>query len=396
MIKFRYLEYNSIFLEIYYKNYLKIFLFILYFFPIHIFFIIGDNKMHAVVKDKRAMGVSIKEVDEPKPSHNEVLIKIEKAAICGTDLHIWRWSKWAQSRIKKIPLVIGHEFTGIVIKKGDGVTSVDEGDIVSAETHIVDGSCYQCKTGKMHICRNLKILGVDRDGAFAEYIVIPELNAWINDKDLDPEVAAIQEPLGNAVHTIFPSDRVEDLAGKYAAVMGCGPIGLMGIAVLRTVGIEKVFAVEISEYRLKYAEKMGSDILINPLKEDVVKNIMEETRGRGVDIVLEMSGAESAVKAGFKVATPGGRISLLGLYDNPVSLDFNNNIILKGVTVYGITGRRMFQTWYQVKGLLNIPDFRRKIKSLVTHRMKMDDIEKGFELLNAKEAVKIALDPKFT
>ena len=352
--------------------------------------------MYAVVKDKRAMGVSIKEVDNPKTSRNEVLIKIEKAAICGTDLHIWRWSKWAQSRIKKIPLVIGHEFTGVVIKKGDGVASVDEGNIVSGETHIVDGSCYQCKTGKMHICQNLKILGVDRDGAFTEYIVIPELNAWINDKDLDPEIAAVQEPLGNAVHTIFPSDRIEDLAGKYAAVMGCGPIGLMGIAVLRAVGVEKIFAVEISEYRLKYAEKMGSNILINPLKEDVVKNIMEETKGRGVDIVLEMSGAESAVKAGFKVVTPGGRISLLGLSDNPISLDFNSNIILKGISVYGITGRRMFQTWYQVKGLLNIPDFRRKIKSLVTHRMKMSDIEKGFELLNAKEAVKIALDPKFT
>ncbi len=366
------------------------------FFPSISFSLFGECEMYAVVKDKKAKGVSIKEVDEPKLGHDEVLIKIKKAAICGTDLHIWRWSKWAQSRIKNIPLIIGHEFSGIIVKKGDGVSFVDEGDFVSGETHIVDRSCYQCRTGKMHICQNLKIIGVDRDGAFAEYIVIPELNAWKNDETLDPEVAAIQEPLGNAVHTVFPSDRVEALAGKYALVMGCGPIGLMSIAVLRTVGVEKIFAVEISDYRLNYAEKMGADILINPLKEDIVKNVIEETRGRGVDVVLEMSGAETAIKASFKVVTPGGRVSLLGLPDESITLDFSNDIILKGVRIYGVTGRRMFQTWYQVKGLLNIPDFRNKIRSLITHKMKMGDIEEGFELLNTKEAVKIVLDPIFT
>ena len=352
--------------------------------------------MYAVVKDKKAKGISIKEVDEPELGHDEVLIKIKKAAICGTDLHIWSWSKWAQSRIKNIPFIIGHEFSGVVVEKGDGVSFVDVGDFVSGETHIVDRSCYQCRTGKMHICQNLKIIGVDRDGAFAEYIVIPELNAWENDEKLDPEVAAIQEPLGNAVHTVFPSDRVENLAGKYALVMGCGPIGLMSIAVLRTIGVEKIFAVEISDYRLNYAEKMGADILINPLKEDVIKNVIEETKGRGVDVVLEMSGAEPAIKTSFKVVTPGGRVSLLGLPDESVSLDFSNDIILKGVRIYGVTGRRMFQTWYQVKGLLNISDFRNKIRSLITHKMKMSDIEEGFELLNTKEAVKIVLDPVFT
>lgn len=352
--------------------------------------------MYAVFKDKKAPGISIKEADYPRPKSNEVLVKIEKAAICGTDLHIWSWSRWAQSRIKNIPLIIGHEFSGVVIEKGEDVTMVDLGDNVSGETHIVDGSCYQCKTGKMHICQNLQILGVDRDGAFAEYVVIPELNAWVNDNDLDPEVAAIQEPLGNAVHTVFPSDRVEDLAGKYAAVMGCGPIGLMSIAVLRAVGVEKIFAVEISDYRLGFAEEMGADVSINPLKEDVIKNVMEETSGRGVDIVLEMSGAEEAIKTSFKILTAGGKISLLGLPDYPVSLDLSNNIILKGIAIYGITGRRMFQTWYQVRGLLNIPSFRRKIKSLITHRMVMSDVEKGFELLKAKEAVKIILEPKFT
>jgi len=354
------------------------------------------TKMYAVFKEQRSPGLSIRETDIPKPGKNEVLVKVEKAAICGTDLHIWEWDSWARSRIKNLPLIIGHEFSGYVVEKGENVSKINIGDYVSAETHIVDESCYQCRTGKMHICRNLKILGVDINGAYAEYVVIPELNAWKNDKDLDPEIAAIQEPLGNAVHAIFPHERIEPLAGKYALVLGCGPIGLMSIAILKTIGLEKVFASEISEYRLKFAEKMGADVIINPVKEDIVKIIYEETNGRGVDLVLEMSGAEPALNTAFKVVTPGGRISLLGIFNKDITLNFNENIIFKGITIYGITGRRIFQTWYQIKGLLNIPGFRRKIKSLITHRIKMSDIEKGMNMLKSKEAVKIVLDPVFT
>ena len=351
--------------------------------------------MYAVVKDKKSPGISIREVDDPRPGPKDVLIKVLRAAICGTDLHIWKWNSWAESRIRNLPLVIGHEFTGIVEEVGEDVEGVAVGDLVSGETHVVDGTCYQCRTGKMHICRNMEIVGVDRDGAFAEYIVIPAFNAWVNDKDLDPDIAAVLEPLGNAVNAVFPSDDVDDPAGKYALVLGCGPIGLMSIAVLREAGVEKIFAVEISGYRMRYAEKMGADMVLNPLEEDVVSIVMSETNGRGADIVLEMSGAPPALETGFRALTPGGRISLLGLPDKPVSIDVNNAIIFKGAVVYGITGRRMFQTWYQVRGLLNIPRFRDKIRMLITHKMDMADIEEGFHLLESKEAVKIVLRPRF-
>jgi threonine 3-dehydrogenase len=322
-------------------------------------------------------------------------VKIEKAAICGTDLHIYEWNEWAKKRIKKLPLIIGHEFSGVVVEKGEDVEKVELGDFVSGETHVVDESCYQCRTGKMHICRNLKILGVDINGAFAEYILIPELNAWRNNKKLDPRIAAIQEPLGNAVHTIFPRDKVEPVAGKTVLVTGCGPIGLMSIAVLNTVGARKIFATELSEYRLKFAEKMGADVVINPEEDDPLKTIMEETHGDGVDIVLEMSGAEPALILGLRALKPGGRISLLGIFNREVGINWNELVTFKGIHIYGITGRRMFQTWYQVKGLLEIPAFRNKISSLITHEMNMRNIEKGMELLKNKEAVKIILDPVF-
>lgn len=351
--------------------------------------------MHAIIKKSPKPGVSIEKVEVPAPRRREVLVKIEKAAICGTDLHIWEWDHWAQKRIKNLPLIIGHEFAGVVIDKGDDVVKVDIGDHVSGETHIVDETCYQCRTGRMHICENLRILGVDVNGAFAEYIVIPELNAWVNDKSLDPRIASIQEPLGNAVHTIFPRDDIEPIAGKSVLVTGCGPIGLMSIAVLRTIGARKIIASEVSDFRLKYAEKMGADIVINPLNENLEKIIMEETKGRGVDILLEMSGAEAALKSGLKVVTPGGRVSLLGIYNKEIAIDWNEFVTFKGIRIYGITGRRMFQTWYQVKGLLEIKEFRNKIKTLITHELKMKDINKGMELLRSKEAVKIILDPVF-
>jgi len=351
--------------------------------------------MYAIVKNKPVGGVSIERKPIPKPGRGEVLVKIEKAAICGTDLHIWEWDNWARRRVKKLPLIIGHEFSGVVVDKGEDVEKVELGDFVSGETHIVDESCYQCRTGKMHICRNLRILGVDVDGAFAEYVLIPELNAWKNSKALDPRIAAIQEPLGNAVHTIYPRDEVEPVAGKTVLVTGCGPIGLMSIAVLDVAGARKIFATEISQYRLKFAERMGADVIINPLEEDPLKIIMDETEGEGVDIVLEMSGAGSALLLGLKALKRGGRISLLGIYNKEVAINWNELVTFKGIHIYGITGRRMFQTWYQVKGLLEIPSFKRKISSLITHELNMRDVDRGMELLKNKKAVKIVLNPVF-
>jgi threonine 3-dehydrogenase len=351
--------------------------------------------MYAVIKSERGPGISIGEVDEPSYDSDGVLIKIERAAICGTDLHIYSWNDWAESRINRLPLILGHELSGKVVEVGSNVRNINIGDLVSIETHVVDGTCYQCRTGRMHICRNLRIIGLDVDGGFAEYISVPALNVWVNDVGIEPDIAAIEEPLGNAVHAVYP-DGSEDLAGKYALVLGCGPIGLMSIAVLKEAGLEKIIAAEVSEYRLGFASKMGADILINPLKEDIVNVVMAETRGRGADIVLEMSGSPQALLAGINATTCGGRISLLGLPDVNVSMDLSNDVILRGIRLVGITGRRMFETWYQVKGLLNIPSFRSRIRSLITHKMDMSSIDDGFNLLRGKEAIKIVLRPKFT
>jgi len=355
--------------------------------------------MYAVIKKRRGPEAEIATVDVPKIRRNDVLVKVKAASICGTDIHIWDWNEWAQSRIKKIPLIFGHEFAGEVIKVGEDVKNVQKGDSVSAETHIVDGTCYQCRTDRMHICQHMEILGVDRDGAFAEYVAIPERNAWKNDPQLDPAIASVQEPLGNAVQAILPKDHVEDISGKNVAVLGCGPIGLMAIAALKTLGAAKIFATAggRNKVRMELANKMGADMVISSEEagKNLVKIIRDATDGNGVDVALEMSGAPSAVRQAFEMLTPGGRVSLLGLLDKPMELDLNNAMVFKGATVYGISGRRMFQTWYQVKGLLSNSDFRNKIASIITHKVPMRDIKKGIELINSKQAAKVVLEPKW-
>ena len=355
--------------------------------------------MYAVLKSERAPGLKIDRVEIPKIKDDEVLVKVNMASICGTDVHIWEWNEWAQTRIKKIPLIFGHEFAGEVVEIGKNVTNVNVGDFVSAETHIVDGTCYQCQTDRMHVCQNMEILGVDRNGAFAEYVALPERNAWKNDPHLDPAIASIQEPLGNAVQSVIPKDHVEDIAGKTVAVLGCGPIGLMAIAVLKALGAAKVFATAGGRnlVRMELAKEMGADMVLSAAEhgEKIVDIILDETNGQGVDVVLEMSGAASALKQAFKILTPGGRVSLLGLFNRPVELDFNNAIVFKSAVVYGITGRRMFQTWYQVKGLLSRSEFREKISKIITHRFPIKDIEEGMKAIHEKKAGKVVLEPKW-
>ncbi|MDH5449652.1 MAG: L-threonine 3-dehydrogenase [Candidatus Bathyarchaeota archaeon] len=355
--------------------------------------------MKAVVKKRPGPGAEITTVDEPSVHKDEVLVKMKAASICGTDIHIWEWNAWARSRIKKIPLIFGHEFAGEVVEIGKDVTNIHEGDMVSAETHIVDGSCYQCRTDRMHVCQNMEILGVDRDGVFAEYVVLPERNAWKNNPNLDPAIASIQEPLGNAVQSVLPKNRIDDITGKNVAVLGCGPIGLMAIAVLKTMGAARIFATAggLNQTRMELAEKMGADLVLNARKEgeNLVKIIRDATDGNEVDVVLEMSGAPSAVRQAFKMLTPGGRVSLFGLLDRPTELDLNNALIFKAATVYGISGRRMFQTWYQMKGLLSDPQFRKKIASVITHKIPIKNIAKGIDLIQSKQAGKVVLEPKW-
>ena len=357
------------------------------------------TNMYAIVKKERKPGTEIATVNVPKIKEDEVLVKVKAASICGTDVHVWDWNEWAQNRVKKIPLILGHELAGEIVEVGTDVTTLQVGDMISAETHIVDGTCYQCKTDRMHICQNVQILGVDRDGAFAEYVALPERNAWKNDPHLDPAIASLQEPLGNAVQCVLPKDHVEDITGKTVAVLGCGPIGLMAIAVLKKLGAARIFATAggRNRVRMKLGRELGAEMVLNAREEseDIVKTIREATDGNGVDVVLEMSGAPSAAKQAFQILTPGGRVCLFGLFERPVELNLNDAIVFKAATVYGISGRRMFQTWYQVRGLLSNSDFRQKIASIITHRMPMKNIAKGIEAIHSKQAAKVLLEPKW-
>src|SRR5262245_4363654 len=305
------------------------------------------NTMLAVVKPEAAPGADVREVKIPKFGRTDVLVKVKVASICGTDLHIYEWDRWAQRRIHP-PLIPGHEFCGEVVAFGDEVTTVKEGDFVSAEMHVACGKCLQCRTGEAHICQNVKIIGVDADGAFAEYVVIPESNIWKLDPAIPIEYASILDPLGNAVHSVLAGE----IAAKTVAITGCGPIGLFSIAVAHAVGASQVFAIETNAHRRSIASKMKADFVLDPASEDVTAAVLDRTGGLGVDVVLEMAGQPKAIRTAFDIVRRGGRISLLGLTSKPISLNFSEDIIFKGVTIQGINGRRMYQTWYQMTALL--------------------------------------------
>ncbi len=355
--------------------------------------------MHAVVKRNREPGAEIEDVRDPTVGKGEVLAKTLMTSICGTDVHIWDWNHWAQNRLKKLPIIFGHEFCGEVVEVGKGVKSVKPGDIISAETHIVDGTCYQCRTGRMHVCRNVEVLGVDRDGVFAEYVKIPEMNARKLPKGLSPQLGSILEPLGNATFTVFPNDCFHDIKGKNVVVAGAGPIGLMAIALLKTAGAKQVIASELGSEKVRsgLAKKMGADMVLDASvgHDELVRLVKDATDGNGADVCLEMSGAEPSLKFVLDALTPGGRLSILGLYNDPVTVDVNNAITFKAATVFGITGRKMFQTWDLMSEVLKKPAFRAKLSSIVTHTLPIRDIEKGMELIRSKQAAKVSLKPEW-
>ena len=348
-----------------------------------------SKTMLAVVKPEAAPGADVRQVKIPSFGRTDVLVKVKVASICGTDLHIYEWDRWAQGRIHP-PLVPGHEFCGEVVAYGDEVTSVKEGDFVSAEMHVACGKCLQCRIGEAHICQNVKIIGVDADGAFAEYVVIPESNIWKLDPAIPLEYASILDPLGNAVHTVLAGE----IAGRSVAITGCGPIGLFAIAVARAVGAAQVFAIEVNEHRRKVARQMKADFTLDPSKDDVNKIVMEQTGGAGVDVVLEMAGHPSAIRTAFDIVRRGGRISLLGLTSKPVSLNFSEDIIFKGITIQGINGRRMYQTWYQMTALLKAGKL--DLHPVITDRIAMKDFSKAMERLKTGEASKILVYPNGT
>lgn len=342
--------------------------------------------MRALVKERRAPGAAIREVPVPEPGPGEVLIQVQAASVCGTDVHIERWDAWAQANVQP-PLVFGHEMAGLVVARGEGATRVPIGSLVAAETHLVDWTCYQCRTGRANVCQHLRILGVQAPGVFAEYAVIPETNAWVSE-GLAPEVAALQEPMGNAVHALF----VEEIAGQSVAILGCGPIGLMAVAIARMAGARHVFATDLNPERLAVAGRMGAHEAIDA-HEDVVARLRAATDGDGVDVVLEMSGAEAALHTGLRALTNGGRISLLGTHAKPATIDVSAEMIFNGIRVYGITGRRMWETWYRTTALL---EEGLDLSPIITHRLPLEQYADAFELVAAGHAGKVVLLPQVT
>ncbi len=321
----------------------------------------------------------------PQPGEREVLLKMETTSICGTDYHIYSWDPWAADVVTP-PIVLGHELAGRVVGLGAGVTRVREGDLVGVESHIFDWTCAQCRAGNMHLCRNLRVIGAHVDGGFAEYMVIPEANA-IESNGLDPAVVALQEPMGNAVHAAF----VEPIEGRSVAVTGCGPIGLLSVGIARAAGASLVIATDTEPYRLELARRMGADLVFDARSPDVVEGVLQATGGDGVEVVLEMSGAAPALQQALRFVTRGGRISLLGIFGSPVTVDLSDDVIQRGLRLYGIYGRRIYGTWEKTQELLR--SGRLDVSPIITHRFDLADWEQGFKLIAERHAGKVVLLP---
>jgi threonine 3-dehydrogenase len=342
--------------------------------------------MIAIVKERPAPGLTLKRVPVPRElGPHDVLVKVKRASICGTDVHIYNWDAWSQERIRP-PQIDGHEFTGEVVSIGGDVSSVKVGDSVVSETHIPCQKCLQCRTGKMHICKNMQILGVHRDGVFAEYVRVPEVVLWKVDPSIPLEYASIMEPFGNAIHTAL----VTDLTGKNVLITGAGPIGVMAVAVAKVSGAAQVIVSEIKEFRKELARKMGADVIIDPTKEDLTKKVKAMTEDNGADVLLEMSGNSTAFKQGLDSLTNGAVVSLLGVFPGELSFDINGLFTFKGLTMYGITGRKMFETWQVATQLLK--NKRIDLSPVVTHILPAEKFEEGFDVMIRGVSGKVILE----
>ena len=342
-------------------------------------------KMKALIKETPEKGAVLKQVEVPAIRDNEVLVKVKKAAICGTDIHIYFWTAYAQQRLK-LPMIFGHEFCGEVVEVGKNAKRLKKGDLVAVETHIPCEACFQCNTGLMHVCRDMKIIGVHTTGTFSEYAAIPEICAWRLSPTTTPDIGAVYEPFGIGVHSLAR----HKVAGKRVLITGAGPIGLFALAVARMSGAMKIFSSDVSDERLKLATRMGADLALNPQKVDVVKEIMKATGDFGVDIFVELSGNGEACRTGLKALRRGGAVSLVGLFNNTVELDLVNDVIYKEATVYGITGRTMFSTWTEAADILDSGHI--DIAPVITHHFSMEEFEKAFETAHSGKCGKILFD----
>jgi threonine 3-dehydrogenase len=341
--------------------------------------------MRALVKPSATPGFLLTDVPIPYVGAGDVLIRVEKAGLCGTDHHIYAWNPWAQRRIKP-PLVIGHEVMGTVAAIGAEVRSVRVGERVAVEGHVADLTCLLCRTGQAHICEHVEIIGVDRDGAFAEYVVVPEYNVWRLDPAIADVCAAIFDPLGNAVHTVMAAG----VSVKSVAIMGVGSIGLMAVQVARAAGATAVFAIDVNPKKLELARRLGADATFLSTQKDLAGEIRRLTRGDGADVLLEMSGSDAAIDLGLQLLRNGGTAALLGLPAGPITLNLADRVIFKGLTLLGINGRRMFESWYQMEAL--VKSGRVDPRAIVTHVLPYTEFDRALELMEKGEAVKIVLD----
>jgi threonine 3-dehydrogenase len=341
--------------------------------------------MRALAKMHAGPGVEMIERPVPVPAAGEVLLRVDAASICGTDLHLFQWDQWAAENLHP-PRILGHELAGTVVGIGSGVTRVHEGDLVGVESHLFCWECAQCKRGEMHLCRDLQVIGVHVDGGFAEHVVIPEANA-VESNGLDAAVVALQEPMGNAVHAAF----AEPIEGRTVLVTGCGPIGLCAVGIARAAGASFVVATDTEPYRLELARTMGADLALDATDPDTERRIIDATGGEGVDVVLEMSGAVPALHQALRVITRGGRISLLGILNGPVPLELSDQVIMQGLRLHGIFGRRVYDTWERTQALLRSGAL--DVTPIITHRLDLAEWPKAFELLESRHAGKVVLLP---
>ena len=341
-----------------------------------------SDTMRALVKSRSEPGIWMEEVEKPAPGTNEVLIRVEKTAICGTDLHIHLWDEWAQRTIRP-GLVIGHEFVGIIEELGDGVTGYEPGDRVSAEGHIVCGHCRNCRAGQPHVCANSIGIGVNRDGAFAEYVVVPASNLWPIPDEIAPELAAFFDPFGNAAHCALQFD----LVGEDVLITGAGPIGIIAAGICRHIGARHVVISDVNDYRLNLARNMGATRTIN-VKRQSIQQCVEELGIDGFDIGLEMSGNASAFNDLLHHMYHGGKVALLGLLPEGTGCDWDQ-IIFKGLKLHGIYGRRMYETWYKMTQMV-LTGF--PLRRALTHHLPIDSFEHGFDLMASGECGKVVCD----
>jgi threonine 3-dehydrogenase len=339
--------------------------------------------MKALVKRNREPGIWLEDVPEPQMGVNDVLIRVQKTGICGTDLHIYNWDAWAQRTIP-VPMVVGHEFVGEVVQTGANVADFKAGDIVSAEGHVVCGRCRNCLAGRRHLCADTKGIGVNRPGAFAELISVPMTNVWYHRPNIDRDVASIFDPFGNAVHTALTFD----VLGEDVLITGAGPIGIMAAAVVKHAGARFVVVTDVNDYRLDLAKRMGATVALNVSKNNLRDAQHELGMKEGFDVGLEMSGNPSAFRDMIANMAHGGKIAMLGIPSEPIAIEWNT-VVFNMLTIKGIYGREMYETWYKMTVML---ESGLDIKPVITHRFHFTEFEKGFAAMKSGQSGKVVLD----